>query len=113
MAVIRKKRAAIQRYAQRVKAKHIAKQYFLRRRISKKVKGIVTDFPEIGKTIEEFVKSCNVGADAWRRTGVLTFDGNSNVKQKVTYERIRQYLQSHYGRCFSYGAVVQLCVARN
>ena len=29
----------------------------------------------------------NVGADAWRRTGVLTFDGNLRVSNKVTYER--------------------------
>ena len=55
----------------------------------------------------------NIGADAWRRTGVLTFDGNTNVKAKVTYERICQHLIKTYGRHFSYGTVVQLCVARN
>ena len=43
----------------------------------------------------------------------MTFDGNRNFKQKVTYERIRKHLQLHYGRHFSYGTVVQLCVARN
>lgn len=49
-------------------------------------------FLDIGETIEEFVQDHQVGADAWR-TGVLTFDGNSKLKQKVTYERIRQHLQ--------------------
>lgn len=54
-----------------------------------------------------------LGADAWRRTGVLTFDGNSKVKSKVTYERIRQHLMKVYKCHFSYGSVVQLCIARN
>ena len=108
-----KRRAALKRQVQRLKAKRIQEQHFLRRRISRKVKGIVKDYPDIGQTVEDFVKSCNVGADAWRRTGVLTFDGNCNVKQKVTYERIRQHLQLHYNRHFSYGTIVQLCVARN
>lgn len=39
---------------------------------------------------------CNVGADAWRRTGVLTFDGNIRLPQRVTYERIRLHLQEVY-----------------
>ena len=63
--------------------------------------------------IEKFVSDHNVGADAWRRTGVLTFDGNSRLPQKVTYESIRCHLQSVYNRHFSYGTVVQLCVPRN
>ena len=111
--VIQKRRGAIKRQMQRLKAKCLEEQCFLRRRINRKVKGIVKDYPDIGQTIEEFVKSCNVGPDAWRRTGVLTFDGNRNVKQKVTYERIRQHLELQYGRHFSYGTVVQLCLARN
>ena len=45
--------------------------------------------------------------------GVLTFDGNVKKKQKVTYEKIRKHLESIYGRKFSYGTVVQLCIARN
>lgn len=49
----------------------------------------------------------------WRRTGVLTFDGNSTVKQKVTYSRIKSHLEETYKRKFGYGTVVQLCIARN
>ena len=63
--------------------------------------------------MEDFVKVNNVGADAWPRTGILTFDGNVRSTQKVTYEKIRQHLESVYKRHFSYGTVVQLCVARN
>ena len=35
------------------------------------------------------------------------------MKEKVTYERIRQHLEKTYNRHFSYGTVVQLCIARN
>lgn len=71
------------------------------------------EFPNIGKVFKEYVNERNVGADAWRWTGVLTFDGNTRVKQKVTYEHIRQNLSSVFKRSFSYGTVVQLCVASN
>ncbi|KAL5457266.1 hypothetical protein EMCRGX_G034513 [Ephydatia muelleri] len=54
-----------------------------------------------------------VGADAWRRTGVLTFDGNTKLKSKVTYKAIQGHLEAVYGRKFAYGTVVQLCVPRN
>ena len=57
-------------------------------------------FPDIGKSIEDFVSECNVGADAWRRTGVLTFDGNLRVKEKVTYGRIQEHLQQKYSISF-------------
>ena len=53
-----------------------------------KISDILSTCPDIGKTMELFVQQHNVGADAWRRTGVLTFDGNANLKDKVTYEKI-------------------------
>ena len=62
---------------------------------------------------KDFVSQHNVGADSWRRTGVYTFDGNTRLPRKVTYERIRQHLIKVYNRHFSYGSVAQLCVARN
>ena len=70
-------------------------------------------FPNIGKDIEKFVQERNIGADCWRQTGVLTFDGNRQVREKVTYGRIRQHLQQLYQHHFSYGTIVQLCIARN
>lgn len=90
---IQKKRKAIKLRASRLKAKCIAEQNFLPRKVSRKVKGIVKQFPDIGTTIEDFVKQNNVGAEnQWCRTGVLTFDGNVRHAQKVTYERFRQHL---------------------
>lgn len=74
---------------------------------------MLQDCPGIGQAIEEFVKSCGAGADAWRRTGAITFDGNRKLKQKATFKRIKEYLEQKYNRSISYGSVVQLCVARN
>ena len=111
--LVQKKRKSIKLKASRLKAKRIAEQNFLQRKVNRKVKGIVKEFPDVGSTIEEFVKQNNVGADQWRRTGILTFDGNIRNAKRVTYERIRQHLQSVYKRTFSYGTTVQLCVARN
>ena len=59
------------------------------------------------------MKNAGVGADTWRRTGILTFDGNRTVEQKATFSRIKEHLEQVYQRKFGYGAVVQLCVARN
>ena len=96
-----------------MKSKQLAERNFLSRRVSRKVTGIIDSCPNIGEEIEKFVQDCSIGADAWRRTGVLTFDGNTKVNNKVTYERIRQHLMKIYNRNFSYGTVVQLCIARN
>jgi len=78
----------------------LAARKFLSRTISKQTKTVVDKFPDIGKSIESFVSECSIGADAWR-TGVLTFDGNLRVKEKVTYEWIRQHLEEKYDHCFS------------
>ena len=45
---------------------------------------LLTECKDVGSVIEKFVSEHNVGADAWRRTGVLTFDGNTKLPQKVT-----------------------------
>ena len=110
---VKRKVAAIKRSVRRRRAKCIAKQDFLGRRKSKNLHTIIHSYPDIGSTIEKFVESCNVGADAWRRTGLLTFDGNVKVEKKCTYKRIQNHLESVYKHKFSYGTVVQLCVARN
>ena len=69
----------IQRRARRRREKAIADQHFLSRKVSKRANGILQKFPNIGETIEHFVQEHQVGADAWRRTGVLTFDGNTKL----------------------------------
>jgi len=106
-SLVVKRRHQIRR---RQKAKAIAERRFLSRKMSKKGSRILKECPDVGKTIEAYR---NVGADAWRRTGVLTFDGNVKLKQKPTYEGIHLHLQEVYNCHFSCGTVVQLCVARN
>lgn len=110
--VIEKKRASIKWQAQRTKAKRIVEQNSLGRKVTKRLHSIVKKYPDIGDTTETFVRDNNIGAEAWRRTGMLLFDGNVKKKQKVIYEKIRKHLKSVYQRKFSYGTV-QLCVARN
>ncbi|CAB3979947.1 Hypothetical predicted protein [Paramuricea clavata] len=80
--ILRKRRAAIQRKAVRRSKAKIAAQRFLRRQCE-----------GIGEVVEEYVRSCRVGADAWRQTGVLTFDGNRKVKKKATFKGIKEYLE--------------------
>lgn len=110
---VEKKVAAIKRQVRRKRAKNIADQHFLGQRKSKCLSTILHQCPDIGTTIKTLVENCNVGADAWRRTGLLTFDGNAKVTNKCTYQRIQHHLESVYRRPFSYGTVVQLCVGRN
>ena len=112
-SLIMKRRAIIRRKARYLKVKMIAERNFLSKKQSKRVKGILIECPNIGEVIENYVQESNIGADAWRRTGVLAFDGNTKVKSKVTFSRIREHLQSVYKRKFSHGTVVELCIARN
>ena len=99
--------------AKRKAAKKIAEERFLRRRRGKNVSKILKECPDIGQTIENYVTSAGAGADSWRRTGVLTFDGNRKVQKKPTFSRIKEHLEMVYNRKFGYGTVVELCVARN
>ena len=98
--VIKKRRAFIKRKAIRDIKMRIAERRFLKRR-SKKVKRIENECPDIGRVIEDFVRKRGIGADAWRRTGVLTFDGNRCPGKKVTFRRIQAHLEARYERKFS------------
>ena len=110
---LQKRVKSVRLKAKRKAAKKIAEMRLLKRKRSKRVGRVMRDFPDIGRTIEEYVQSNGVGADAWRRTGVLTFDGNRRLGKKVTYTRIKEHLEKTYKSTFSYGTVVQLGVARN
>ena len=112
-AVVEKRKKAIQRHSRYLKKKAIADRNFLKKKASKTIRGILQDCPNIGEVIETFVTERNIGADAWRRTGVLTFDGNVRVGKKVTFSRIREHLEEVFKRKISYGTVVELCIARN
>lgn len=111
--MVRKRREAIHRKAVREAKRKVMEQRFLKRRRSKKVSQILTQVPEIGKEIENFVMECGAGADAWRRTGVITFDGNRKVQKKPTFKRVKEHLERKFQIKVSYGTVVQLCIARN
>ena len=50
-------------------------------------KSIPSGEGHIGQEIEKFVEEANIGGDTWHQTSVLTFDGNTCVKSKVTYKR--------------------------
>ena len=112
-SIIAKKVDVIKRQVRRARAKFIANQHYLGKKKSKALHSIAEKYPDIGSEIESYVASCNVGADAWRRTGVLTFDGNQKIDKKCTYKRIQDHLKDVYKQHISYGTVVQLCVARN
>ena len=45
--------------------------------IIKRVSRTLQKYPDIGTDIEEYACENRVGADSWRRTGVLTFTGNA------------------------------------
>ena len=68
--ILKQKIQAIRRKCQRARMKLVAKRRFLQRKVSKRVRGIIDKYPNIGKCIEEFVQDRSVGADAWRCTGV-------------------------------------------
>jgi len=87
--LIAKKGATIRWKMERVRVKADAKVRFLSRKVSHRISRVLKDCPDIGKSIEAFVQSRNIGADAWHLTGVLTFDGNTKLPQKVTYEKIQ------------------------
>ena len=92
---LKKRLTAIHRKCARDRAKAISQKMYLKRKRNKRVTGIITEFPQIGKEIEKFVEDKSLGADAWR-TGVLTFDGSKEVKEKVTYSAIKKHLEQVY-----------------
>ena len=88
-------------------------QRFLRKKVARSTKTIIDTYPNIGEVIESFVQESDVGADIWRRTGVYTYSGDQKKTKRVTFSKIQEKLKEHYGRHFSYGTVVQLCVSRH
>lgn len=110
---VKKQRQIFKKYRKRIIAKEVTKRCLLRRRLPKRVSRTLQKYPDIGTDIEECVRENRVGADSWRRTGVLTFTGNARRGPKVTYNRIKSHLEKKYGTRFGYGTIVQLCCARN
>jgi hypothetical protein len=114
--VVIKQRSIHRRKAQRKFAKTVAKARLLKRKMPKRVSRILKRYPNIGSDIENFVKERKVGANAWRRTEVLTFTYGKTTEQpgqRVSYGRIKKHLEEKYATKFRYVTIVQLCVARN
>ena len=86
----------LERELEQLKKKHQRSHNYRKNICSATVKGhtsrILKDCPDVRKVIEAYVQDRNVGANAWRRTGVLTFDSSS--KEKAIYEGIWEHLQS-------------------
>ena len=89
--------------------KEIASECSLKRKIPKPVSSVLKEFSNIGTYIEEYVRGRRCGADAWRRTGVVTFNGNRKRGPKASYKRIQEHLKQKYQtKKIGYGTVVQL-----
>ena len=86
---------------------------YIRRRSTKFARDIVSRYPDIGKVIEEHARACDVGADQWRRTGLLTFGAQKKTEKRLTFENLRVYLEGYYNRPFSIETMVELCTKRN
>ena len=111
--LVNHKRKLLRKKARRRINKEMAERSLLRRKVPRKASKLLRKYPNLGKDIESFVRDNRVGADAWRRTGVATFDGYEKKGPRVTYKRIKEHLEKKYQTKFSYGAVVQLSVVRN
>ena len=79
--IVARKVKVIRHRARYLKAKRLAEMNFLRQKMSQSVRGILKDHPDIGEVMEKFVNERKIGANAWRRTGVLAFDANTVVSR--------------------------------
>ncbi|CAB3997450.1 Hypothetical predicted protein [Paramuricea clavata] len=112
-AKIHKQTAILKKYKKRLIAKEVTHRCLLKRKVPNRVSRTLLKYPDIGKDIEKFARENRIGADSWRRTGILTFSGNVKRGPKVTYKRIKEHLEEKYGVRFGYGTIVQLCCVRN
>jgi hypothetical protein len=99
-AKIKKQHAIFLRQKKRRISKLVAKKCLLQRRKPARVGKTVQKYPDIGKAIEEFAIERRIGADSWRRTGLLTFSGNVKRGPKLTYCRIKDYLEEKFSTKF-------------
>ena len=83
-AKIKKQRGIFSRLKKRRVTKLVAKKCLLARKKPARVSKTIQRHPDIGEVIEHFAHERRVGADSWRRTGLLTFSGNVKRGPKVT-----------------------------
>ena len=68
----------------------IAKEKLLKRKTRTSSKSIEKVYPDIGKVMESFAESCDIGADKWRRTGVYTFSGDPKKEKRLTFKWLQK-----------------------
>ena len=77
------------------------------------VDAILRRYPDIGEQIEQICAANDIGADAWRRDATLTIDKARKLKKGSGFRRIQLELSSRFGIDISYGAVVELGIAKS
>lgn len=112
-AKVKKQRRILKKRRKRLIAKEVTRRCLLKRRLPKRVSRTLLKYPQIGADIEAYARENRIGADSWRRTGVLSFTGNVRRGPKITYNRIKTHLEKKYETKFGYGTIVQLCCAKN
>lgn len=74
-------------------------------------------FGDICEQLEKIIRESQVGADKWRRTGMLTIETNGTaIGQAFTFTSAHRKLLEHYGvtkKDLSLSTVKRICVARN
>ena len=63
--------------------KEIQVNRFLRKKVTRSTKTILSQFPDIGQVIKKIVEESDVGADCWRRTRVYTFFRQSKENEAI------------------------------
>ena len=112
-AKIQKQTEIMKKFRKRLVAKEVARRCLLKRKVPNRVSRTLLKLPDIARDKESFARENRVGADSWRRTGVLTFSGNVKRGPKVPYMRIKEHLEKKYGVHCGYGTIVQLCCVKN
>ena len=83
----------------------LAKSRLLRRKSTKQKRNILERHPEIGEVMEKYAEACDVGADRWRRTGLLTFGGDQKKEKRLT-AGVQEYLKTYYGEHINLGLYI-------
>ena len=85
----------------------IAKMQLLKRKRTKQAREISTRHPDIGSVMEQYAELCDVGADRWRRTGMLTFSGEGTKGNVLPLRGCKKHLETHYNEKISLCNCVQ------
>ena len=80
---LKKQRAIASRHKKRLIAKEISNKRLLKHHLPQRVSRTLKKYSDIMTDTEMLARENGVGADSWRRTGLLTFNGNSKTAQSL------------------------------